>query len=247
MAVLLAYNLTSDFAASTVASGVTGATLTNNLLSNFIRSSGLGYGSEPVGIVNPPGSTTSAALAVTNGSYFYFSITPDAGKQISLTTLTFNMARGGASTPRGYQVRSSVDAFAASLGGGDINTARPTFTAVSIDLSGASFQNVSTTITFNIYIYAPTSSNSLDFDDVVVNGTVADLGTVELEGYRWRDDDGSETTASWLAAQDTNITQAKSTNTRLRVVLNATDNPPSQNYQLEVRKVGDTDWTVIST
>lgn len=245
MAILLAYNLTSGFDASTVATGVTGSALTAGAgLSVFSRTT-VGYASDPVGIANPPDSTTTSTLAVTNDSYFYLTITPAGGKKISLTTLTFNMARGGASTPRGYQVRSSVDSYAASLGGADISTQRTTWTAVNIDLSGASFQNVTSSITFNVYVYAPLSGNSLDFDDVVVNGTVEDSGTVEQEGFRFRNDNGSQTTATWLAEQDTNITQPKTTNTRLRVLLNGTLDRGSEQYRLEYRAVGGTEWTVI--
>lgn len=71
--------------------------------------------------------------------------------------------------------------------------------------------------------------------DVVTN-------TVEQEGYRWRNDDGSETTATWLAAQDTNITQPTATNTRLRTILNDTTagNQATTQYQLEYKLSSDT-------
>lgn len=60
----------------------------------------------------------------------------------------------------------------------------------------------------------------------------------EQEGYRFRADDGSETTASWLAAQDTPITRAAETNTRLRILVDTEDgDPPSTQFQLEYRKV----------
>ncbi len=65
--------------------------------------------------------------------------------------------------------------------------------------------------------------------------------TLEQEGYRWRDDDADEDEAAWLDSQDTNITRAKSTNTRLRVLTNATNNPPTQQLKLQYRKVGDPD------
>jgi len=244
MAVLLAYNLASDFAASTVASNITGSIMTNASLSYFARDT-LAYASDPILVANPPASTTSAALAITNGSYFFITITPTSGNSISLTTLTFNIARGGASTPRGYDVRSSVDSFAASLGTADVATARTTWTNVSIDLSAAGFQNVTGSITFNIYLYAPSEGNSLDIDDVVINGTDASSGTVQQEGFRWRSDDGSETAATWLATQDTDIIQEKATNVRLRVLLNSTLDRGSESYQLEYRKVGGTTWRVI--
>lgn len=69
---------------------------------------------------------------------------------------------------------------------------------------------------------------------------------IEQEGYRWRDDNGSETTASWLVSQDNNITRAKNANTRLRVIINATGDPPSKGYQVEYRVQGSSDpWKKI--
>lgn len=242
MAVLLAYNVTSDFAPSTTASNITGGTLTNNLLTSFVSDVGLGYATEPVLVPMPTSGATNASTAISTDSYFYLSISPTSGNSLSLTTLTFNIARGGVATPRGYDVRSSADNYATTLGTADVATQRPTWTSVSIDLSGASFQNVTSTITFRIYLYAPTTTNTLDIDDIVLNGSTASSGTVEQEGFRFRNDNGTETTATWLAAQDTNITQPKSTNTRLRFVLNSTLDRGAETYQLEYRKVGDTTW-----
>lgn len=69
--------------------------------------------------------------------------------------------------------------------------------------------------------------------------------TIEQEGFRWRDDNGSETSASWLAAQDTNISRVKDTNTRLRVLLNASGNPDPYKYQLESKLSTDSTWTAV--
>lgn len=245
MAVLLQWNIATDTAASTEADGVIGSVLTNASLSNFTLGSA-GYAADPVLIANPPDDdTNTVAEAVANDSYWFFSIAPDAGKTISLTSLTFNVARGGASTPRGYAVRSSVDEFATNLATADVATQRTTFTPVTVDLSGASFQNLSSAVTFNIYVYAPVSGNSLDFDDITINGSVSDGGTVEQEGFRWRSDDGSQTTATWLAAQDTNIIKQTGQNARLRVLLNSTLNRGTEAYRLEYRQVGTSTWLVI--
>lgn len=43
---------------------------------------------------------------------------------------------------------------------------------------------------------------------------------LQQEGFRWRDDDDDENSAAWLDTQDTHITRAKSTNTRLRILVN---------------------------
>jgi hypothetical protein len=59
--------------------------------------------------------------------------------------------------------------------------------------------------------------------------------TIEQEGFRFRNDDGSESAATWKANQDTNITLAANTAFRLRELLNATGDPASISAQLEVR------------
>jgi len=75
------------------------------------------------------------------------------------------------------------------------------------------------------------------------------LSSTEQEGYRWRDDDADEDEATWLADQDNDITRAKSTNTRLRTLIDATDDAPSQQATLQYRKVGDpaSEWRDMPT
>lgn len=69
---------------------------------------------------------------------------------------------------------------------------------------------------------------------------------VEQEGFRFRNDDGSETTATWLAAQDTDVTQPLSTNTRVRVLLDSTlGDPPASAYRLEYKKSSESVWERI--
>ena len=68
---------------------------------------------------------------------------------------------------------------------------------------------------------------------VLTSGTPA---TTEQEGFRFRNDDGSETTATWLANQDTNLTQPVSTNTRLRMLLNTTADVASTAWRLDYKK-----------
>lgn len=69
--------------------------------------------------------------------------------------------------------------------------------------------------------------------------------TTEQEGFRWRNDDGSETTATWLASQDTNITRAKNTNTRLRILLNTTGDLESEQLRLEYKLSTDSLYTAL--
>ncbi|HEX2748779.1 MAG TPA: autotransporter-associated beta strand repeat-containing protein [Verrucomicrobiales bacterium] len=122
---------------------------------------------------------TPAASVAANADV-YFTVTASAGFALNLTSLTFDAMRGGAGTPRGYEVRSSADNYAASLGTADLLTARPTFTSISIDLSGAAYQGLSA-ITFKIFGYSPATGSSVDYDNFTVNGATVPVGAV----YTW--------------------------------------------------------------
>ncbi len=73
--------------------------------------------------------------------------------------------------------------------------------------------------------------------------------TLEQEGFRWRNDDGSQAAATWRQAQDVNDSVDLLTNIRLRMLLNSTGNNPSQSYGLQVRKqgAGDNAWRDIQS
>lgn len=64
--------------------------------------------------------------------------------------------------------------------------------------------------------------------------------------YRWRNDDGSETGATWAAAENTAITLAQNTPRRLRVQVQSTNDKPSASYKLQYRKVGDPGWDDVT-
>ena len=135
-------------------------------------------------IFNPNGTVagatpaTTAAAAVANNRSFDFSVTPNAGFQTSFGSLTFDVARGGGAIPRGYVVRSSVDGFAANLASADVLTQRAVQTAITVDLSGGAFQNLTGATTFRIYSYSPDVNNSLDYDNVTLNGAATLVAVV---------------------------------------------------------------------
>lgn len=58
----------------------------------------------------------------------------------------------------------------------------------------------------------------------------------EQEGYRFRNDDGSETTATWRKAQDVVDTVDKNENIRPRVLTDATGNPPTVTRTLQYKR-----------
>jgi len=85
----------------------------------------------------------------------------------------------------------------------------------------------------------------LSYSDFVRSIGVSTTITIDQEGFRWRDDDNNEASATWLESQDTNITRNSGTNTRLRTIMNATGDPASKDFQLEFRKQGDTIWQKV--
>lgn len=65
------------------------------------------------------------------------------------------------------------------------------------------------------------------------------------EGYRWRNDNGSESEATWAGDQDATLSAALGKK-RLRVLVDAAGDPDAIQYQLEYRKVGDETWLVVN-
>lgn len=71
-----------------------------------------------------------------------------------------------------------------------------------------------------------------------VNFRAASATPIEQEGFRWGVDDGNESAHTWEAAQDTNITINGNQGRLLRVLLNATGDPPTAAHTLRVQKNG---------
>ena len=74
------------------------------------------------------------------------------------------------------------------------------------------------------------------------------MAMFEVDGFRFFDDDGSESAATPLAAEDTSIVRAPNTPTRLRLQVNMTNStyPSSVGMALQFRRVGDgIDWASI--
>ena len=174
-AVLAQYNFTTDLNATSNERNITAGIVTNGSLTSALKASP-GYATDPVLQCLPPAATTTKALAITNASYFQFTITPAAGKKMSFQSavtgqeLTFRAARKNANTPTGYAVRSSIDNYAADISTADLATAETTFATINCDLSNAKYQNLTVPVTFRIYVYAPSATDGADFDAITLNG-----------------------------------------------------------------------------
>lgn len=70
--------------------------------------------------------------------------------------------------------------------------------------------------------------------------------TNEQASYRFRNDDGSEVTATWKAAQATDILISPLESFRLRMVTDATGDPPAQKATLQYKKTTQPDWQDIT-
>lgn len=77
-------------------------------------------------------------------------------------------------------------------------------------------------------------------------GPAVTLATEQF-GFRARNDDGSEATATWKAAQNAAFALTADQTFRLRFGLNATGDPASAGYKLQYRKVGDASWRDVDT
>ena len=117
-------------------------------------------------------TSPDAASAVLNNQYFQFSVTPDAGFKFNFTGLTFDAARGGASTPRGWVLRSSLDGFGADISSDVVPTAQPNLTNYSVAFAGAMFNDVLTETIFRFYGFAPSTGVGMFYDNITLNGSV---------------------------------------------------------------------------
>lgn len=68
---------------------------------------------------------------------------------------------------------------------------------------------------------------------------------LDQEGFRWRNDDGTESTATWKANQDADLTASAGDKYRLRVIVNATGDPAAKDYLLEGKLSTDSTWVKI--
>lgn len=78
---------------------------------------------------------------------------------------------------------------------------------------------------------------------VVGMAAAASAATLVQEGYRFGLDDGSESTHTWAAAQDTPATMPAGEPRVLAFNIDATGSPGAKVFKLQYRKVGDPSWT----
>ena len=109
--------------------------------------------------------------AVANGQFFHFAVGPELGYTLNLSSLAFDATRGGASTPRGWAIRSSLDGYSTTIATGEVPTQNPTLTNFNVPLPAA-FQNVTSPVDFRIYGYAPSTGVGMFYDNLALGGSL---------------------------------------------------------------------------
>lgn len=141
------------------------------------------YSTQPVLRVDPDGSSSSLAQAITNNKYFVFALQPALNYELDLLQLEFLTARGGAGTPRGWGLRSSADGYASTIAGADITTVRATWSSITVPLPTAYFEDITGPVTFRMYVYSPGDGSTIEFDNIRLTGEatlVPEPATVSL-------------------------------------------------------------------
>lgn len=174
--------------ASFVHTDITASNLAGNNLNSpasFIGGSVMGgAGDNYIAYARSSGNTqTTAVGAIADSTYFSFTITPEVGQSITLSSITFDaMAGTGGPSDRQFYLMSDKTGYLSSavLASASTVTGSPllpyntsTFDQnFSADLSGSEFANITDSVTFRIYIATPDTSQNIGFDDITLNGAV---------------------------------------------------------------------------
>ena len=208
--VFLEYEM-GDYPPTFTADGFTGGDITAGAGANLISiNASLGYPTEPVMTISQGTASASIAEAQTNECWFTFSLT--MGVAGGLDAISLDAARGGGSSSRGFAIYASVNGGAEVelLNVVDAATARPVFTNYVTDLTGiSSLQGLSSgdVITFKVPMYSINSFQTLEFDNIVVEGTDPSKASVPNPIDEATDIDyTAATTLSWNAGLNASAT-----------------------------------------
>ena len=157
------------FTADTTAilgTGVQSATLSSVSLNQYyIRSDGFGNVLETY-------ARTGNNLATNTTSYFTIQFTALPGKSFDLDSLQFYVGKGGPSDPRGFIITSSLDNYSTSLTSVQLPVGAQHAPALNtVNLSSFTYSKNVSSVTFRIYVYAPSTLNSIDWSNFSLLGT----------------------------------------------------------------------------
>ncbi|MCI0332864.1 MAG: PEP-CTERM sorting domain-containing protein [Planctomycetes bacterium] len=134
------------------------------------RSIFMGGGWTAIGEKSPTMSTND---------FLVFNVAPNAGQEMDLTSLRFDLKRDFATSTGSYALyvdeapAAKGNNFKTKIGGGTLASVGAWQTA-EINLSGHSFlQNVRTPTTFRLYLYGAAASDTARFDNLILEGSTA--------------------------------------------------------------------------
>ena len=120
------------------------------------------------GVIVQTNSTSTTPDNAT--SYFALSFNVKPNYSCNITSLTFNVGKGGAADPRGYVIKSNRDNYQSVLGGAQLPTGpqqAPQPTTINI----TSLNNLQQ-LTLRFYVYTPAAEKSVDFNNITINGLI---------------------------------------------------------------------------
>jgi hypothetical protein len=178
--VIANYDFTSsNTAASSVDPNATASALTFGTSVNTPVTTNDFYISKPVISISRKDDTAAQV-------YFQATITAAPGMELNMDSFTFDGAKGGAATPRTYEVHSSVGGLAISsdpstpgqvLNSGSFTATRgspgatDTLPTITTDLSSPAYDHLSS-LTMRVFFFTPTVSQNIDIDNLTFNGSV---------------------------------------------------------------------------
>ena len=126
---------------------------------------GRGAGITAVAAVDRYAASSWNTAAIDMTAYFEFTLTPNAGCEIDFTSFVY-VGQASGTGPTSFAFRSSIDGYTANIGA-------PTATGTTIDLSGATYQNITTSVTFRLYGWAASGGGgTFSVNSFTFNGTV---------------------------------------------------------------------------
>lgn len=141
------------------------------------------------------------AGALDANAYVQFSLTPNAGYQLDLSSITIRFRRSNTGSPAGsgptsWSLRSSVDGYSTNIAS---NSLTHTHTEFTVPL-GTTFHNQYTTITFRLYGYnATVNSGGLSrvvMDNISVQG-IGEVLPLHLTGIQALRNNEKDITVKW--------------------------------------------------
>lgn len=189
-----------------------------------------------------------AASALNAATLSLYTTMPTAGGSYNIDLLSSGFGSGAAlaisdrsssgTTLATVSLGSTANAYQ-NFSLGSLSSLLPKFgSSVALRMGSGSPGNSS--ITVSTYEGDPAQRPKLYLDY-----TAGATAVLEQEGFLFRNDDGSEASATSAASADTGVTAPRGQNLRLRILVKVTGAPRDAQLQLEYKKSTDSGWTKV--